>query len=379
MESSRLDKQFSRPLLLVLTQEEARSIPRMHRTYVTSLHITTHLTWFSFRKLRVWLREFGIYLQSEHCMRSEMESEQPFHFISEKVPMCDKSGHVILCAMVAVPDLMGLFLHYIDEYDSTDQLIWHDGAIPDDTIVVKIGGDHGDGTLKMAFQIANHRQPHSLQNTIPFLVLEAKDSSANLATALQPYKEQVKLLSSMQHNQYTLRGVLFGDYEFQTHKYGLSSSSGVHPCLHCTTTKKDFQLTIPERTGTAEVRTLTTLAEHHAEFLASGGISANAKKHFNVVRPAFFLCLLRTHAFLLDPGIFPYLYDCMLADTRSLDMQLAQSSYPGDADFSRDFSALPRIYSDIRQKELELNDVSGMINDTLNQLTYNAMLCICSK
>ena len=63
----------------------------------------------------------------------------------------------------------------------------------------------------------------------------------------------------------------------------------------------------------------------------------------------------------------------MLADTRSLDMQLAQSSYPGDADSSPDFSALARIYSDIRQKELELNDVSGIIHDTLNQLTYNAM------
>ena len=62
-----------------------------------------------------------------------------------------------------------------------------------------------------------------------FLVLEAKDSPANLATALNPYQEQVKLLSSMQHNQYTLRVVLFGDYEFQTHNYGLSGSSGVHP------------------------------------------------------------------------------------------------------------------------------------------------------
>ena len=170
----------------------------------------------------------------------------------------------------------------------------------------------------MAFQIANRRHPHSLQNTIPFLVLEAKDSPANMATALQPYQEQVKLLSSMQHNQYTLHVVLFGDYEFQTHNYGLSGSSGVHPCLHCTATKKDFQLTTPERTGTAEVRTFTTLAEHHAEFLASGGVSANAKKYFNVVRPCILpvpiedACIPALH---LDQGIFPCLYDCMLADT----------------------------------------------------------------
>ena len=73
------------------------------------------------------------------------------------MPMCDKSGHVILCATVALSDLMGLVLHYIDEYGRTDQVIWHDGAIADDTIVVKIGGDHGGGTFEMAFQIANHR------------------------------------------------------------------------------------------------------------------------------------------------------------------------------------------------------------------------------
>ena len=194
-----------------------------------ALKADMHLTWVSLRKLRVWLREFGIYLQSERCSRAEMETELPFHFISEKVPMCDKSGHVILYATVAVPDLMGLVLHYIDEYGRTDQVIRHDGAIPDDTIVVKIGGDHGGGTFKMAFQIANHRYTHSLQSTIPFLVLEAKDSPANLATALQPYKEQVKLSSSMQHNQYTLLVVLFGDDEFQTHNYGLSGSSGEHP------------------------------------------------------------------------------------------------------------------------------------------------------
>ena len=212
----------------------------------------------------------------------------------------------------------------------------------------------------MPFHIANHRHPHSIQNTIPFLVLEAKDSPANFTTALQPYQEQVKFLSSMQHNQHSLRVVLFGDYEFQTHNYGLSGSSGVHPCLHCTATKKDFQVTTPERTGTAEVRNLITLAEYHAEFLASGGVSANAKKYFNVLRlcilpvPIEDTCIPGLHLVL---GKFPYLYDCMLADTRSLDMQLDQISYPGDADSSPDFSALARIYSDVRQKELELNDV----------------------
>ena len=79
------------------------------------------------------------------------------------------------------------------------------------------------------------------------------------------------------------------------------------------------------------MRTLTTLVEHHAELLASGSVSANAKKYFNVVRPCILpvpiedACIPALH---LDLCILPHLYDCILADTRSLDMQLDQSSYP---------------------------------------------------
>ena len=49
-----------------------------------ALKADMHLTWVSLRKLRVWLIEFGIYLESERCRRAEMEAELPFHFISEK-------------------------------------------------------------------------------------------------------------------------------------------------------------------------------------------------------------------------------------------------------------------------------------------------------
>ena len=46
----------------------------------------------------------------------------------------------------------------------------------------------------MAFQIANLDKPNSKTNTVVFAMFHAKDSWANLKTALLPYKQQVNIL-----------------------------------------------------------------------------------------------------------------------------------------------------------------------------------------
>ena len=52
--------------------------------------------------------------------------------------------------------------------------------IPDDDIHVKIGGDHGGGSFKMSYQIANVSNPKKLDDAVIFSIFEAKDSRANL-------------------------------------------------------------------------------------------------------------------------------------------------------------------------------------------------------
>ena len=66
------------------------------------------------------------------------------------------------------------------------QLMW-ENAIPEDEIHIKLWEDAGGGSFKMAFQIANLDKPHSKTNTIVFTMFQAKDSWANLKTALQCY------------------------------------------------------------------------------------------------------------------------------------------------------------------------------------------------
>ena len=73
------------------------------------------------------------------------------------------------------------------------RLMW-ENAIPENEIHIKLGGDAGGGSFKMAFQITNLDRPNSKTNTIVFTMFQAKDSWANLKTALRHYKSQVKIL-----------------------------------------------------------------------------------------------------------------------------------------------------------------------------------------
>ena len=60
----------------------------------------------------------------------------------------------------------------LNEHDKQDHLKWHDGAILDDEIWVKIGGDHGGGSFKHMLQIANLKNTNSKFNTCLITIAE---------------------------------------------------------------------------------------------------------------------------------------------------------------------------------------------------------------
>ena len=78
------------------------------------------------------------------------------------------------------PNLIDLVLHYLDMYSKHDKLTSHGGVIPHDKVWLKLGGDHGGGSFKFVFQIANKERPNSLDNTIPISIFECHDTAVNL-------------------------------------------------------------------------------------------------------------------------------------------------------------------------------------------------------
>ena len=77
-----------------------------------------------------------------------------------------------------------------------ERLTWHESIVPQDEVWVKVGGDKGDSSFKMSFQIVNTPNPNSIENTCVFTVFEAKDSTTNLKVALEKYTPQIAQLQS---------------------------------------------------------------------------------------------------------------------------------------------------------------------------------------
>ena len=196
---------------------------------ITQLHPSTgcglalkadlNITWHALRKLRKWLRAFGVDLESEKDMRKQLSEEIPFDIVCENIPLLSKAHEMQLRPMVAITDLHQVIMYYLEMNEVVGNLTWHDGAIPADLIVIKVAGDHGGGSFKLCFQIANCPNPNSLKNTIPICIFEAPDSAANLLTATERYSEQLKTLNGSSWKTYKIKIVLFGDYDSQMTNY----------------------------------------------------------------------------------------------------------------------------------------------------------------
>ena len=137
----------------------------------------------SFVKALPRLSSFCVALESEKVMRQQILDALPFD--------------ILLKTVVRFENLPDLILHYLAKHKAASTLSWHDGALLHDCLLVKIGGDHGGGSLKFSFQLGNVAHPNSIKNTVPFLVAAAKDSASNVATLLQPYSRQIASLQKL--------------------------------------------------------------------------------------------------------------------------------------------------------------------------------------
>ena len=61
----------------------------------------------------------------------------------------------------------------------------------EEEIHLKIGGDHGGGSFKAAYEICNTENPNSKLNTVIYSLFEQKDIRLNLITGLSMYKDQI--------------------------------------------------------------------------------------------------------------------------------------------------------------------------------------------
>ena len=68
--------------------------------------------------------------------------------------------------MAYIKDLSAFFVKILEKQEKNETLDWHDNTIPEDEIWVKIGGDRGKSSFKIALQICNVLKPNSISTPI---------------------------------------------------------------------------------------------------------------------------------------------------------------------------------------------------------------------
>jgi len=333
------------------------------------------LPWSQLRKLRQWLKAFGVEIESEQSVRSFIAKKLP-SYTAKELPMTGKDGEVTMVAAVYFPNLVDILATYLDSLHEKGRLTWHAGAIPESEIWIKLGGDHGGGSFKLSFQVANTAHPNAVSNTIPVIIFNAKDTPANLETALGQYRSQLEEIQQSTWNGKSVRVFVFGDYEFQTVTYGLSGSSGLRPCLHCLCPKKAMALEHAERLPADHVpRTLETLADDHQRYTAAGSKLSKAKLFNNAIRP----CILPVPVsnvivpvLHLDLGIYPWLFQAFQGDLKDLDFDMGARCQASDAD-AEVFRKVCDLQGQLSAEEQLLQNATALINQTQQQLEFVAL------
>ena len=170
-------------------------------------------------------------------------------------------------------------------FEAQALLTWHNNAIPEDQIWLKVSGDHGGGTFKMSLQIANMQSPK--RNTFMICMANAKYSGYNVKEILCTYRKEIDALENMTWKGKTIKLHMFGDYDFLCNVYGLSGAAGTYPCLWCYTTKSKMQTPHKSQPQVLD-RHRRGIKWDHCAFKRDGKDETKAAKHHNVIRcPVF--------------------------------------------------------------------------------------------
>ena len=149
-----------------------------------------------------------------------------------------------------------------------DKLTWHDGAIPENETRIKVGGDHGQGSLKFNLAIVNTKNPNSMDNNTLIGMACVKDSRENMEMFFDSItiRKQLADVEKLVWDGKQIKLFLFGDYDFLCKIYGISGANGSYPCLWCLTKKSDIQC----KQGLQPERTVTSLSIDHQHFIDFG-------------------------------------------------------------------------------------------------------------
>ncbi|XP_019616490.1 PREDICTED: uncharacterized protein LOC109464011 [Branchiostoma belcheri] len=206
--------------------------------HLLAAKVDLNMTYRQTRELKRWLKEYNITLESERTSRQITKSLLEEHGVwCQLLPFTARDGdggHTVkLLPAAAVNSLRATVDAIVRRNAEEGKLTWHEGVIPAGELWIKILGDHGGGSFKMAFQVLNKESPNSRTNTVVFNIFNAKDSRENLATGMGRFSQEIDELQGRQcrlpdGRDVQLRIFAAADYALLSSWYGISGACGMY-------------------------------------------------------------------------------------------------------------------------------------------------------
>ncbi|XP_072017401.1 uncharacterized protein [Amphiura filiformis] len=199
------------------------------------------------------------------------------------------------------------------------------GVIPDDEVWIKVGGDHGKGSFKVAMSVCNTANPNSSYNTICILLLEGSETKANVQRVLPLIVDQLMSLEDMTWRGKKFRLWVNGDLAFLVNIYGINGCQSRYCCVYCEESKSEFSISKDGRVP-VENRSLERMKEDVRKFCKAGGRKESSKDlSHSIIHPPIFpvpidhVCIPSLHIWT---GIFKKIYTMMLRELHKLDQKM---------------------------------------------------------
>ena len=291
-----------------ITSERAKNIIRISKkwrtrktiskTYAFAIKSKLGMSWDKFRDLTRMLRSHQVRIENEKAQRSFQLNILPKDLITETHVFAFRDNRKAECfrptPAIFIDNFQTYLFHLLDQYESQSKLSWHGGKIPHNEIWVKIGGDHGQGSLKITLQTLNIEKPNSKFHTSVIAMAHVPDNVHNLQTLMDRLSDKINALKTATWKDRKICVFLCGDYHFLADIHGISGSSGTHPCLWCLQTKKETQIPRdPE--CLPKPRTNQNMKDDYTLFSTAGKLNLSQAKQFNNVIRSPMLPLSVTH------------------------------------------------------------------------------------
>ncbi|GFN92672.1 amine oxidase, partial [Plakobranchus ocellatus] len=106
-------------------------------------------------------------------------------------------------------DILQFVTKKLEEHDKGGELKWHDEKIPQNKVWIKIGGDHGKNSFKVALSICNLSKPNAKQNTHLIAMAKVPDKMHNIQIMFNDLKPQIESLQSFTWNRKAMKVFIF--------------------------------------------------------------------------------------------------------------------------------------------------------------------------